>query len=117
VSDVARATDQARLLGASVLVEPREGPAGWRSVVAARSPGEVAFRRPEGGGRSAGLGGRQDDHRDRALGLALVLGELRDALGLRAIEALAFLAGSFAGEDVERVGADLDRDVGVGLEV
>jgi predicted enzyme related to lactoylglutathione lyase len=47
VSDVARATDQARLLGASVLLEPREGPAGWRSVVAARSAGEVAFWQPK----------------------------------------------------------------------
>src|SRR5689334_24375844 len=27
-------TDSARRLGASVLLEPREGPAGWRSVVA-----------------------------------------------------------------------------------
>jgi predicted enzyme related to lactoylglutathione lyase len=47
VTDVARATDQARLLGASVLLGPREGPAGWRSVVATRSAGEVAFWQPK----------------------------------------------------------------------
>ncbi len=43
VSDIARTTDHARLLGASVLLEPREGPAGWRSVVATRAGGEVAL--------------------------------------------------------------------------
>ena len=43
VSDVRRATDQARALGAAVLLEPREGPAGWRSVVSSRSGGELAF--------------------------------------------------------------------------
>ena len=43
VTDIGRATDHARLAGASVLLEPREGPAGWRSVVATRSAGEIAF--------------------------------------------------------------------------
>jgi predicted enzyme related to lactoylglutathione lyase len=43
VSDVAAATDRARLLGASMLLEPREGPAGWRSVVATRAGGEIAL--------------------------------------------------------------------------
>jgi predicted enzyme related to lactoylglutathione lyase len=43
VSDIAAATDRARELGASVLLDPREGPAGWRSVVAAPAAGEVAF--------------------------------------------------------------------------
>ena len=33
VSDVADATERACLLGASVLLEPREGPVGWRSVI------------------------------------------------------------------------------------
>jgi hypothetical protein len=33
VSEIAEATARARKLGASVLLEPREGPAGWRSVV------------------------------------------------------------------------------------
>jgi len=36
-------TEQARRLGARVLLEPREGPAGWRSVVSAREAGEIAF--------------------------------------------------------------------------
>jgi uncharacterized protein len=43
VDDVARATEQARDLGASVLLEPREGPAGWRSVVSEPAGAEVAF--------------------------------------------------------------------------
>jgi predicted enzyme related to lactoylglutathione lyase len=43
VRDVAATTEQARELGASVLLEPREGPAGWRSVVATPSAGEIAF--------------------------------------------------------------------------
>jgi predicted enzyme related to lactoylglutathione lyase len=34
---------RARRLGASVLLEPREGPAGWRSVVAAPAGGEIAL--------------------------------------------------------------------------
>src|SRR2546426_10272341 len=34
VAQIDEATERARLLGASVLLEPREGPAGWRSVVA-----------------------------------------------------------------------------------
>lgn len=36
-------TERARALGASVLVEPREGPAGWRSVVDTHAGGEIAF--------------------------------------------------------------------------
>jgi predicted enzyme related to lactoylglutathione lyase len=43
VKDIAEATDRARLLGAAVLLEPREGPAGWRSVVASGAGGELAF--------------------------------------------------------------------------
>ncbi len=43
VAKIGLATDHARLLGASVLLEPREGPAGWRSVVATRAGGEIAF--------------------------------------------------------------------------
>jgi predicted enzyme related to lactoylglutathione lyase len=43
VPRIAEATDRARLLGASVLLEPREGPAGWRSVVTTRAGGEIAF--------------------------------------------------------------------------
>jgi predicted enzyme related to lactoylglutathione lyase len=40
-------TEHARELGARVLVEPREGPAGWRSVVAAPAAGEIAFWQPK----------------------------------------------------------------------
>jgi predicted enzyme related to lactoylglutathione lyase len=43
VAEIAAATDQARRLGASVLLEPREGPAGWRSVICTREGGELAF--------------------------------------------------------------------------
>lgn len=43
VDDVGAATDRARALGAAVLLEPREGPAGWRSVVATAAGGELAF--------------------------------------------------------------------------
>jgi predicted enzyme related to lactoylglutathione lyase len=47
VVDIAEATKRARLLGALVLLEPREGPAGWRSVVAAPAGAEVAFWQPK----------------------------------------------------------------------
>ena len=47
VGDVGGATERARRLGASVLLEPREGPAGWRSVVATRAGGEVALWQPK----------------------------------------------------------------------
>lgn len=43
VADVERVTERARELGASVLLTPREGPAGWRSVISAPSAGELAF--------------------------------------------------------------------------
>jgi uncharacterized protein len=43
VDDVTEATDRARRLGARVLLEPREGPAGWRSVVTEPAGGEIAF--------------------------------------------------------------------------
>jgi predicted enzyme related to lactoylglutathione lyase len=47
VVDVADATERARQLGATVVLEPREGPAGWRGVVAAPAAGEVAFWQPK----------------------------------------------------------------------
>jgi predicted enzyme related to lactoylglutathione lyase len=47
VADVAEATRRARLLGASVLLEPREGPAGWRSALAAPAGGEIALWQPK----------------------------------------------------------------------
>jgi len=43
VADVKRSTERAEELGASVRLAPREGPAGWRSVVASRDGGEIAF--------------------------------------------------------------------------
>jgi predicted enzyme related to lactoylglutathione lyase len=47
VAEIIGVTEQARGLGAAVLLEPREGPAGWRSVVAAPAGGEVAFWQPK----------------------------------------------------------------------
>ena len=47
VAEIAEATERARRSGASVLLEPREGPAGWRSVVATRAGGEIAFWQPK----------------------------------------------------------------------
>jgi predicted enzyme related to lactoylglutathione lyase len=47
VPDVTAATDRAQQLGAAVLLAPREGPAGWRSVVAAPDAGELAFWQPK----------------------------------------------------------------------
>jgi predicted enzyme related to lactoylglutathione lyase len=47
VDRVDEQTDRARQLGAHVLLEPREGPAGWRSVVSAPSAGEIAFWEPK----------------------------------------------------------------------
>jgi predicted enzyme related to lactoylglutathione lyase len=43
VPDIRTATERAERLGAGVLLEYREGPAGWRSVVAAPDGGEIAF--------------------------------------------------------------------------
>jgi predicted enzyme related to lactoylglutathione lyase len=43
VPEIVAATRRAQLLGASVLLAPREGPAGWRSVVATPAGGELAF--------------------------------------------------------------------------
>jgi predicted enzyme related to lactoylglutathione lyase len=47
VGQVTEATERALRLGASVLLEPREGPAGWRSVVATSAGGEIAFWQPK----------------------------------------------------------------------
>jgi predicted enzyme related to lactoylglutathione lyase len=47
VDAIDEATDRARALGASVLLEPREGPAGWRSVVRTAVGGELAFWQPK----------------------------------------------------------------------
>jgi predicted enzyme related to lactoylglutathione lyase len=48
VSDVAQVTEQARLLGGAVLLEPREGPVGWRSVVAVPAGAEIGLWQPKG---------------------------------------------------------------------
>ena len=47
VGQIDAATERARRLGASVLLEPREGAAGWRSVVATPAGGELAFWQPK----------------------------------------------------------------------
>jgi predicted enzyme related to lactoylglutathione lyase len=50
VADVGEMTERARLLGATVPLEPREGPAGWRSIVAAPAGAEIALWQPKTGG-------------------------------------------------------------------
>ena len=46
VDGIDEATERARGLGAAVLLEPREGPSGWRSVVSSPEAGEVALWEP-----------------------------------------------------------------------
>ena len=46
VPDVPGATERARALGAEVTLEPRRGPAGWRSVVAGPGGAEIALWQP-----------------------------------------------------------------------
>jgi predicted enzyme related to lactoylglutathione lyase len=43
VADIGHATARATELGARVLLGPREGPAGWRSVVTTPAAGELAL--------------------------------------------------------------------------
>ena len=47
VADVAEATERARVLGATLLLPPREGPAGWRSILAVPGGGEIALWQPK----------------------------------------------------------------------
>ena len=47
VGDIRDVTDRARELGASVPLEPREGPLGWRSVVSSPAAGELALWQPK----------------------------------------------------------------------
>ena|SRR5687768_11340180 len=47
VEEIEATTERAELLGASVLLDPREGPVGWRSVVADPAGGEVALWQPK----------------------------------------------------------------------
>jgi predicted enzyme related to lactoylglutathione lyase len=54
VEDVVAETERARGLGAAVVLAPREGPSGWRAVVAAPAAGELAFWQPKRGGQAAG---------------------------------------------------------------
>jgi uncharacterized protein len=51
VPDVHRTTERARELGGEILLGPREGPEGWRSVVATPDGGEVAFWEGKNGRR------------------------------------------------------------------
>jgi uncharacterized protein len=43
VPEIRATTERALELGADVLLPPREGPAGWRSVVSAPAAGQVAL--------------------------------------------------------------------------
>jgi predicted enzyme related to lactoylglutathione lyase len=47
VDQLQASTQDARQLGASVLLAPRQGPAGWRSVISAPQCGELAFWQPK----------------------------------------------------------------------
>ena len=47
VPEIVTAVRSARALGASLLLEPREGPAGWRSVIAAPAGGQIALWQPK----------------------------------------------------------------------
>jgi predicted enzyme related to lactoylglutathione lyase len=47
VPDVSETTERAQGLGSEVLLGPREGPEGWRSVVSTPDGGEVAFWQPK----------------------------------------------------------------------
>jgi uncharacterized protein len=47
VADIVAATERAQALGARLLLAPREGPGGWRSVVSAYAGGEIAFWQPK----------------------------------------------------------------------
>jgi predicted enzyme related to lactoylglutathione lyase len=47
VEEIEAITERGRALGASVLLEPREGPAGWRSVLATGEGGEIALWQPK----------------------------------------------------------------------
>ena len=47
VVEIGEATERARRLGASITLAPREGPEGWRSVVASAAAGEIALWQPK----------------------------------------------------------------------
>ena len=47
VCDIDRMTERARAAGASVILPPREGPGGWRSVLATPTGSEIALWQPK----------------------------------------------------------------------
>jgi uncharacterized protein len=47
VESIHRSTKRARELGAVVLLEPRQGPSGWRSVISSPEAGQVALWEPK----------------------------------------------------------------------
>lgn len=47
VDRIDESTERAEALGARVLLPPREGPAGWRSVISTPHGGEIAFWQPK----------------------------------------------------------------------
>ncbi len=47
VETIETVTEAGRRLGAAVLLEPREGPAGWRSVLSSPAGGEIALWQPK----------------------------------------------------------------------
>lgn len=47
VCDIAEATERACQLGASTVLPPREGPAGWRSILSAPAGAEIALWQPK----------------------------------------------------------------------
>lgn len=48
VGNIDLATERAAELGAEVLVEPREGPAGWRSTISTPAAGAIALWQSKG---------------------------------------------------------------------
>jgi predicted enzyme related to lactoylglutathione lyase len=47
VPDIREAAERARLLGASTILPPREGPVGWRGILAAPAGGHIALWQPK----------------------------------------------------------------------
>jgi predicted enzyme related to lactoylglutathione lyase len=47
VADLMETTERARRLGAAVALEPREGPVGWRSILAVPSGARIALWQPK----------------------------------------------------------------------
>ena len=47
VRDIQETTERAEVLGATVMLSPREGPVGWRSVVSTSAAGEIALWQPK----------------------------------------------------------------------